>query len=301
MEATLDFHYIFVITMILFFWEFASRGIFLIVKRWMLIRIGVTKAERALMYANRQKNKFSLDKLIKKYGEKGFKRADAIGRKGVHFSISMATLIVVLTFGENMVENFLIVLIYRGMYLSVFFHAYFYEKVKWLDTLIFGPMTRVRDGIHARRNLASANAASYIQFLVIPIVLYWMYKMEVNYVQASLVIYFIYIPLAVGDAVAEIIGCFFGRQSIPVSGIGEINRKSYAGSLSVLIGSFIGIAVFVYLLGFGYQYYVLAFVTSLIAMVVELKSPRGTDNFFIPVISAVVAMIGFSVLLTSQQ
>jgi phytol kinase len=94
--------------------------------------------------------------------------------------------------------------------------------------------------------------------------------------------------LGVGDGLGEPIGSRFGRLRYPVLGLfgAEGRTRTVEGSLAVFVGS---LAV---LLVFGSCSLGLAVGAALAATLAEALSPRGTDNFFVPVATGAV-LYGF--------
>ena len=81
------------------------------------------------------------------------------------------------------------------------------------------------------------------------------------------------------DALSEIVGSLWGRQRLRVWGIGEVNRKSVAGTTACFLGS---LAICLWLVranGLGLPWVGLAVAVSVSNTVFELFSPRGTDDF----------------------
>ena len=74
-------------------------------------------------------------------------------------------------------------------------------------------------------------------------------------------------------------GQLFGKQKLRVWGIGEVNRKSVAGTWACFLGSLaIGLWL-VHANGLGPAWVGLAVAISLSNTFFELLSPRGTDDF----------------------
>jgi dolichol kinase len=82
----------------------------------------------------------------------------------------------------------------------------------------------------------------------------------------------------VTDTSAEVFGSLFGTQRIRVRGIGDVNRKSIAG----VVGGFLAALFFcVWLVtghGLGTPWLVLSLVLAVSNTLLELYSPRGTDD-----------------------
>jgi phytol kinase len=98
-------------------------------------------------------------------------------------------------------------------------------------------------------------------------------------------------PLTWGDAFAAILGKRFGTHKFTVFG----RTRSVEGSLAMFVFSFA--ATFCALVVFGQPVgtgLLLAFVTALVATIVEAVSPWGIDNLTVPLVSAgvLVAIVG---------
>jgi dolichol kinase len=83
-------------------------------------------------------------------------------------------------------------------------------------------------------------------------------------------------------------GALYGRQSIRVRGVGDVNRKSIGGTVTGFVGCLVFCLWVVLGQGLPTRWVVLAVVISLSNSLVELYSPRGTDDFFMAVINALI-------------
>ena len=94
-------------------------------------------------------------------------------------------------------------------------------------------------------------------------------------------------PLIWGDTFGEVIGSFFGKYEFNVLGIGEINKKTVEGTISVFISSLVALYATYWLVAapgiemFKYDHNVVFFYTAFLCMIVEVGAPRSTDNFFL--------------------
>eukprot|EP00933_Yihiella_yeosuensis_P016319 TRINITY_DN13989_c0_g1_i1.p1 TRINITY_DN13989_c0_g1~~TRINITY_DN13989_c0_g1_i1.p1 ORF type:complete len:382 (+),score=34.48 TRINITY_DN13989_c0_g1_i1:146-1291(+) len=112
--------------------------------------------------------------------------------------------------------------------------------------------------------------------------------------EAPLLLLVLWFPLAVGDAMAEIIGGCFGRHFFEVYGLGDINRKTLEGVAGMWISSAICTYSVIFqawseggLVTFGlFDWCWWALVATTLATLAETFSPRGTDNLTIPLSSA---------------
>jgi dolichol kinase len=92
----------------------------------------------------------------------------------------------------------------------------------------------------------------------------------------------------VTDALAEIGGSLFGRQQIQVWGIGDVNRKSVAGIVSGLGGCLIFCVWIVLANGLPSVWLALAVTIAISSTLLELLSPRGTDDFTMATANALI-------------
>jgi dolichol kinase len=90
------------------------------------------------------------------------------------------------------------------------------------------------------------------------------------------------------DAFAEIGGSILGKQTIQVRGIGDVNRKSVAGTVSAFVASLALCLAIVFGNGLAGPWIVLAVVISASNALLELYSPRGTDDFTMATTNALI-------------
>jgi hypothetical protein len=134
------------------------------------------------------------------------------------------------------------------------------------------------DGVLARANcLLITTLWTFFKFVMVPIGtrLATLYTPD----QFAVVFALIWGSYIVTDALAEVGGSIFGRQTIRVWGIGDVNRKSVGGTLSGLAGSLVFCLWIVSSHGLPAPWMVLAVVISVSNTLLELFSPRGTDDF----------------------
>jgi dolichol kinase len=81
------------------------------------------------------------------------------------------------------------------------------------------------------------------------------------------------------DASAEIFGSLLGKQRIRVWGIGDVNRKSVAGTVAGFLAALSLCVWIVTAHGLGTPWLVLSVVLAASNSLLELYSPRGTDDF----------------------
>eukprot|EP00927_Polykrikos_kofoidii_P018970 TRINITY_DN18830_c0_g1_i1.p1 TRINITY_DN18830_c0_g1~~TRINITY_DN18830_c0_g1_i1.p1 ORF type:complete len:391 (+),score=33.02 TRINITY_DN18830_c0_g1_i1:37-1209(+) len=89
-----------------------------------------------------------------------------------------------------------------------------------------------------------------------------------------------------GDTAGEVVGSFFGRLEFSVRGFGETNKKTVEGTLAVWFATALSSWCVTTLPQFENVRFqtgklLLILVLSTVATIMEIGSPRGTDNFFI--------------------
>jgi len=111
-----------------------------------------------------------------------------------------------------------------------------------------------------------------------------------------------------GDSAGELIGSFWGKHRFKVMGLGDVNEKSIEGTLAVFVASFLGmLGVFYGMYGeevssvFIYHPVLVLAYTCVVATIAEVAAPRGTDNFFLQVLSLLVLMASIKEGPTTSQ
>jgi hypothetical protein len=92
--------------------------------------------------------------------------------------------------------------------------------------------------------------------------------------------FIIFMPIIIGDAFGELVGSTIGKQKIQVWGLGEHNKKSVEGTLAVFVSSLICAVGAVIYYEMRPISYLLAIIVSSVSTILELYSPRSTDNIF---------------------
>ena len=128
--------------------------------------------------------------------------------------------------GDNLFEGVLGSWIFLGMfYVNGFLGATFY-----------GPQSRVMDGYLGRANcLLITTLWTAFKFIMVPLSL----KLASLYPREQFAVVFglIWLSYIATDAFAEIFGSLFGKQSIKVWGVGDVNRKSVVGVVAGFTGA----------------------------------------------------------------
>jgi len=87
---------------------------------------------------------------------------------------------------------------------------------------------------------------------------------------------------------SEVGGALFGKQTIRVWGLGDVNRKSIGGTAIGFAAALVFCLSIVLLHHLGPAWMALAVVISLSNTLLELFSPRGTDDFVMATANALI-------------
>jgi hypothetical protein len=235
-----------------------------------------------------------LGALTAKYSERRIRIADMIGLRGRF--ITLAALMFTMLYyamktdpkasfasvfaGNNLFASVAIGWIYLGI---------FYLN-GWLGATVYGAQSRVMDGYLARaNNLLITTLWAAFTFVMVPLSPY----LAAQFPRSEFPVVFVMIwgSYVATDACAEIFGSLLGKQSIKVWGVGDVNRKSLAGVVAGFLGAFILCASIVAVNGLGSPaWFGLAFVIALSNCLVELYSPRGTDDFTMATTNALLCL-----------
>jgi dolichol kinase len=93
------------------------------------------------------------------------------------------------------------------------------------------------------------------------------------------------------DSFAEIGGALYGKQTLRVWGIGDVNRKSVGGTVTGLAGALAFCLAVVLGHGLGGAWIALAVVIAVATTALELFSPRGTDDFTMATANALICWV----------
>ncbi len=275
--------------------KFFSFFIAILMKIVWLKKLGFSRSEVLVLFLDR-KSDFDLNLYLEKSSDLSIRMVDAIARKFTHFFHMLATLLIANCFISN--SSLAGVSVILASLTSSLFLLYLYSKNTLLARISFGATARIRDGQQARKNYLVAQCLGFVCSIFVGTVVFLVLLSEQGISNHFLVIfsYFIFLPVSVGDALGEIVGSF-SKQNIPVKGIGEINRKSTTGTIAVFLGSFVSLVWVTYVFHLSLNYYFLALLVSTATTIVELKSPRSTDSFFIPAVNTLICLAWYLFLI----
>ncbi len=261
-------------------------------KRLLLRRVvGMSPHELAENFRSRMGTPFDLGALLARHSERRIRVVDMIARRGrtvlpllagfvyLYFHISKDPGPESLAVGIQ--DNFLDAIVLNAALLGSFYSSGFLGRV------FYGAHARIMDGTLARANvLLIGTMWTSFKFVMIPIGLRLAAVFPVDTYAALFV--FIWVTYIVGDALSEVVGALFGTQKLRVWGVGEVNRKSVAGTWACFLSSLGVCAAVVLARHLPLPWLGLAVVVSFANTVTELFSPRGTDDFTMATTNALI-------------
>jgi hypothetical protein len=286
---------VFYFLIFLLLWGFVWYGIRnLFLRRY----VKMSKEDALEVFNSRMRRPFDLAKYLARYNERRIRIADMIGRRGRFFTI--AALLFSGTYAAlartQDPANFSMGLgdsLFGALSLNWLSLAFYYSDGV-LGRAVYGPQSRVMDGVLGRANcLIITMLWSAFAFVMVPLVGVLAAHYPPHLLAA--VFAFIWPSYLAADALAEIVGSLFGKQKLRVWGIGEVNKKSVEGAVAAFLGSLAVCLTVVAVHGLPAPWIGLAVVVSLSNTFLELFSPRGTDDFTMATSNALLCA-GFGVL-----
>jgi len=267
-------------------------------KRFLLRRfVGFSKEETKLVFTSRMNQPFDLAGLLDRHSERRIRIVDMIGRRGRFIMLQLASYIgLYLMIAKDPKPEFLTQGLQGNLLDAVFFSwltlaAYYSDG--FFGRTVLGSQSRIMDGTLARANcLLISTLWNGFKFVMVPIG----FQLTKHFPPATYATLFVFIWLSYvsGDALSEIIGSLFGKQKLRVWGMGEINRKSVAGTWACFVGSLVPCLFMVWINHLPLPWLGLAFGIAVATTFTELFSPRGTDDFTMATVNALICW-GFGV------
>ena len=262
------------------------------VKRLLLVKLaGFSKDDLRMVFRSRMAEPFDLAELLGRRSERRVRIADMIGRRGRFMLIGLLGFSYV--YARVRVQptpEFLFVGLQESLFDAIVYNwlmLAFYDSDGFLGRVAYGAQARIMDGVLGRANcLVITMLWSVFKFIMVPLG----FQLAGVFPPASYgaVYALVWLTYLGGDGLSEIVGQLFGKQKLRVWGIGEVNRKSVAGTWACFLGSLaIGLSV-VYANRLGPAWVGLAVAISLSNTLFELFSPRGTDDFTMASANAVL-------------
>jgi hypothetical protein len=267
---------------ILFFnvlWGFIWWGVKALLLKYV---VGFSKNERREAFSSRMRRPFDVAEVVSRHSERRIRIADMVGRRGRFITLGMAGFFYLYSRisvdpSQNFATLFLQDNLFDAVVTSWIFLAFYYSD-GFLASAFYGPQSRVMDGVLARANcLLITTLWTAFKFVMVPLgaQLAAVYRPQ----EFAVVFALIWGAYIVTDASSEIGGALFGKQNLRVWGIGDVNRKSIGGTMAGLVAGLVFCLWVVLSHGLPAPWIGLAVVIALSSTVLELWSPRGTDDF----------------------
>jgi hypothetical protein len=269
-------------------WGFIWLGI----KALLLAKVAkFTRAERRAAFGSRMREPYDVADLVARHSERRIRIIDMIGRRGRFITLGAAGVVYLFTMvDETRPANFAYAFLNANMLdgvISLWIFLAVYWSSNWFAAAIYGPQSRVMDGVLARANCLSLMTLwALFKFVMVPIgaQLFTLYSPR----YFGLVFVLIWGSYMITDTLSEVGGSLYGTQKIRVIGLGDVNRKSIAGTVTGFIG---GLVLCVSLVGAnspGGAWFGLAVTIAVSNSLLELWSPRGTDDFTMATANALI-------------
>jgi hypothetical protein len=261
------------------FWGFIWYGI-----RWLLMRYvaGFSRDELRAVFRSRMKEPFDVSSYLTRHSERTIRIIDMVGRRGRYITIGLGGFLWIHNrIGQNPTPE-LFVTALQGSLTDSIFAAWLvlaaYYSNGFFGKVVLGAQSRLMDGTLARANATLIMMLWHaFRFIMVPLGVLITGLFPVKTYAA--VFAFIWLSYQVSDALSEIIGSLLGKQKLRVWGLGDVNRKSVAGTWACFVGSMVLCLWIVWLHSLPWPWLVLAVIVSISNTALELFSPRGTDDF----------------------
>jgi dolichol kinase len=268
--------------------------------RALLLRkfVGMSKDEVRDIFTSRMHRPFDLAGYLARYSERRIRITDMIGRRGRFVTLGIMGFLYI--YGRVSVDPKPEYLqfgaadsLFDAMALSWLFLAFYYSD-GFLGKVVYGAQTRIMDGTLGRANcLLISTLWGTFKFIFVPLSA----RLALHFPPETFAPLFAFIwpSYLAADALAEIAGSLFGKQKLKVWGMGEVNRKSVEGTVAGFLASLAVCLAVVFGRHLPMSWAVLAVVISLSNTLLELFSPRGTDDFTMATANALLCL-GFGIL-----
>lgn len=260
-------------------WGWLWYGIKLLLLRKLA---GLSREDARASFRSRLREPFDLKALLAKYPERRVRIADMVGRRGRFMTIGlMGYGYIYSRVAAEPTPGFLFMGLQESLFDAIAYAWWMlalYYSDGFLGRMAYGAQSRIMDGTLGRANcLVITMLWTVFKLLMVPIG----FQLAALFPPSTYAALFAMVWLSYlgSDGLAEIVGQLFGKQRLRVWGIGEVNRKSVAGTAACFLGS-LGICLWlVHANGLGPAWVGLAVLISVSNTLFELFSPRGTDDF----------------------
>jgi hypothetical protein len=254
---------------------------------------GFSKEDVRAVFRSRMSEAFDLPGLLARHSERRVRIADMVGRRGRFLTIGVLGFSYVYSrIAQDPKPDFLFMGIQESLFDALAYSWWMlalYYSDGFVGRMAYGAQTRIMDGTLGRANcLVITMLWSVFKFLMVPLgfQLAGVFPPE-TYAVLFAIVWLSYIG---SDGAAEIVGSLFGKQKLKVWGIGEVNKKSIAGTWACFLASLAICLGLVLSNGLPPVWIGLAVAVSLSNTFFELFSPRGTDDFTMATANALVCL-----------
>lgn len=280
------------VALIYLLFYFVSGGFVWLGIKTLLLKyvVGFSKEDRRRAFSSRLDGRFEVADFTSRYSERRIRIADMVGRRGRVFMMGLSFLAIYANLATEPAARFATGLLTDNLadavMLSWIFVGFYYVNGP-LAAVVYGPQSRVMDGVRARANcLLNVTLWVAAKFVLVPLGTH-MAAIYPPYEFAPLFA-LIWGSYIVSDAFSEIIGSLIGKQKLRMWGMGDVNRKSVAGTVACFASSLFFCLGIVLASGLTAPWIALAVLISLSNTAFELFSPRGTDDFTMTVANALI-------------
>jgi hypothetical protein len=268
--------------------------------RYALLRqfVEMSKDDVREIFTSRMHHPFDLARYLGRYSERRIRITDMIGRRGRFLTLALMGFLYI--YGRVAVDpkpEYLVFgagdSLFDAMIACWVFLAFYYSD-GFLGWMVYGAQARLMDGTLGRANcLLISMLWSAFKFIFVPLSL----RLAAHFPPATFapLFAFIWVSYLAADACAEIAGSLFGKQKLKVWGMGEVNRKSVEGTVAGFVASLAVCLAVVFARDLPLPWVGLAVVVSVSNTLLELFSPRGTDDFTMATANALLCL-GFGIL-----
>jgi len=253
------------------------------IKRVLLRKlVGLSGDETDATFRSRLRRPFDLVALLRGRSERRVRIADMIGRRGRYVTIGMLGCSYIYSrIAREPRADFLVAGLQESLFDALAFSwlmLALFRSDGFLGRVAYGAQSRVMDGVLARANaLVILTLWSLFKFVMVPLGAELAAIFPPHTYAALFAI--VWVSYLGSDAASEVVGSLWGRQKLRVWGVGEVNRKSVAGTAACFLAS-LGICLWlVHANGLGLPWVGLSVAVSISNTALELFSPRGTDDF----------------------
>lgn len=252
---------------------------------------GFSKDEVRAVFRSRMSEAFDLPGLLQRHSERRVRIADMVGRRGRFLTIGLLGFSYIYSrIAQDPKPEFLFMGLQETLLDAIAYSWWMlalYYSDGFVGRMAYGAQTRIMDGTLGRANcLVITMLWSIFKFLMVPLG----FQLAGVFPPSTYAVLFAIVWLSYigSDGAAEIVGSLFGKQKLQVWGIGEVNKKSIAGTWACFLASLAICLGLIFSNGLPPVWIGLALAVSVSNTFFELVSPRGTDDFTMATANALI-------------